>query len=112
MTTLTQQRGWSVLASTHEQRLADALAGALRRRRVATINGTSTDLCAPLATNVMSQDIGDTRTCESRFGCRSFRPWSGGAFGCACGLVVAGGVEDQFAEEFTGGRRNPVQLAP
>jgi hypothetical protein len=30
---------------------------------------------------VMSQDIGDSRTCAGRFGCRSFRAFSGGAFG-------------------------------
>ena len=51
----------------------------------------------------MSQDIGDTRTCECRFGCCSFGLVSCGSFGCSGGLVVAAGVEDEFAEEFAGG---------
>ena len=51
----------------------------------------------------MSQDIGDTRTCESRFGCRSFLGLLSWPFGCAGGLVVASGVEDQFAQQFAGG---------
>jgi hypothetical protein len=51
----------------------------------------------------MSQDIGDSRTCECRFGCCSFRGSAGGSFGCSGGLVVAGGVEYQFAEELAGG---------
>ena len=33
----------------------------------------------------------------------SFRGAAGGAFGCSGGLVVASGVEDQFAEELAGG---------
>ena len=51
----------------------------------------------------MSQDVGDSRTCEGRFGCRSFRAFSGGAFGRSGWLVVAAGVEDEFAEELAGG---------
>ena len=41
-----------VLRSRHEQRVADALAGALRRGGVATVNGTSADLRGPPATKV------------------------------------------------------------
>ena len=29
--------------------------------------------------------------------------WSGWAFGCTGGLVVAGGIDGEFAEEFAGG---------
>lgn len=32
-----------------------------------------------------------------------FRGWLGGAFGCSGGLVVVGGVDGEFAEEFPGG---------
>ncbi len=52
--------------------------------------------------DVMSQDIGDSRACECRSCCCSFRV-SGGALRCSGGLVVAAGVEDQFAEEFADG---------
>jgi len=55
----------------------------------------------------MSQDIGDTRTCECRSGCCSFRGSSCGALGCSGGLVVAVGVEDEFAEELAGGGVDP-----
>src|SRR5687767_7921004 len=58
----------------------------------------------------MSQDIGDTRTCVCRSGCRSFLGFSGGAFGGSGGLVVAGGVEDQVAEEFAGGGVDDADL--
>ena len=47
------------------------------------------------ATNVMSQDIADTRTCGCRFGCCSFRG--------ACGLVVLVGIDDQLSQELAGG---------
>ena len=48
----------------------------------------------------MSQHIGMTPNPRLS----GFGSWfSGGSFGCAGGLVVAGGVDDEFAEEFAGG---------
>ena len=43
----------------------------------------------------MSQDIPDSRTCGSRFGCLSFRG--------VLGLVVLAGIDDELADEFAGG---------
>jgi hypothetical protein len=40
----------------------------------------------------------------------SFWRRSGGAFGCAGGLVVAVGVEDELAEEFSGGGVDDADL--
>jgi len=40
---------------------------------------------------VISQEIGDTRTCGCGFGCSLFS-----------GLVVAAGVDGELAEEFSG----------
>ena len=51
----------------------------------------------------MSQDIGDSRTCDCRSGCCSFRGLRVGPLGASGGLVVAAGVEDQVAEELAGG---------
>ena len=51
------------------------------------------------AHHVMSQDIGTARTYDCGFG--SFFAWLGP--GGAGGLVVAGGVEGELAEEFAGG---------
>ena len=58
----------------------------------------------------MSQDIGNTRTCECRSGCCSFLGSSGGAFGCSGWLVVACGVEGQFAQELAGGGVDDADL--
>jgi len=55
------------------------------------------------ATNVMSQDIGDSRTHVSWVRLLSFRGGAGGSLGGSGGLVVAVGVEDQFAEDLAGG---------
>ena len=46
-------------------------------------------------TDVMSQDMPDTRTCGSRFGCLSFRG--------VLGLVVLAGIDDGVADELAGG---------
>ena len=46
-------------------------------------------------TIVMSQDMPDTRTCGSRFGCLSFRG--------VLGLVVLAGIDDEVADELAGG---------
>src|SRR4051794_10569295 len=50
--------------------------------------------------SVMSQDIADARTHGCGFGRSSFPGGSGWSAG---GLVVAGGVDGEFAQEFTGG---------
>jgi len=47
--------------------------------------------------------IGDTRTCECRSGCCSFRGFAAGSLRGSGGLVVAAGFEGRVAEEFVGG---------
>lgn len=37
-------------------------------------------------------------------------PFSGGSFGCSGGLVVAGGVQDEVAEELSGGGVDDADL--
>ena len=52
-------------------------------------------------TTVMSQDI--ARQPDLRIVGSAVCHFAGGAFGCSGGLVVAGGVDGQLAEEFAGG---------
>lgn len=47
--------------------------------------------------------VGEELAVDCRSGCCSFRGLAGGSVGCSGGLVVAVGVEDELAEEFSGG---------
>ncbi len=62
---------------------------------------------------MISQDMGDSRTCivwvrllsfmvVFRVGPLGSVPW-GRSLGCSGGLVVAGGVDEEFAQQFAGG---------